>query len=226
MRGAPRDSATLFNMIDGIFAVAITLSPTALPDSLNHEGGSHLAFVTTTLLLIALTMMLLWLKLRTIVQLKEKLTYTDVILIAMILMVAVLIPQSGYLAIKSGHLEGNLWAWNDSQWVNVEYQGLLLLVEAALLSLSWRTMNSPKAKIYPRALRRWVLGTEILGVSCLLALVTADNLIIGINGLYIYAITVILLLEEGLCLARMKIFERSRSGVSMPSVQDNRGPSS
>lgn len=226
MRGAPRESATLFNMIDGIFAVAITLSPTALPSSLNDESRAQFAFVSITLLLIALTMLLLWLKLRTIVQLKEKLAYTDVILIAAILMVAVLIPRSGYLAIKLGHLEGSLWAWNDSQRVNVEYQGLLLFVEAALLALSWRTMKSPKAKIYPRALRRWVLGTEILGLVCLLVLVIADNLIVGINGLYIYAITVILLLEEGLCLARMKVFERSAHGVRAISGPDNHRRSS
>lgn len=212
MRGAPRDSATLFNMIDGVFAVAITLSPTALPQGVRHEAGTHLVLVTTTLLLIALTMMLLWLKLRTIVQQKERLTYTDVVCVGVILMVAVMIPQSGYMAIKGGVLEGSLWAWTDAQWVNVEYQGLLVLVESALLLLSLRTMRSPKARGYPGAVRRWILGVEAMGFLSLLILVALDNLIVGINGLYIYAIPLILLTEEGLCLARMKHFERTPEG--------------
>ena len=220
MRGAPRDSATLFNMIDGVFAVAITLSPTALPQGVRHEAASHLVLVTTTLLLIALTMMLLWLKLRTIVQQKERLTYTDVVCVGVILMVAVMIPQSGYLALRSGHLEGSIWAWSDAQWVNVEYQGLLLLVESALLLLSLRTMGSARARGYPRAVRRWILGVEVMGFLSLMILVLIDNMIVGINGLYIYAIPLILLTEEGLCLARMKHYQRTLNGRLPISEED------
>ena len=221
MRGAPRESTTLFNMVDGVFAVAITLSPTALPERLRHSAANHLVVVTTSLLLIALTMLLLWLKLRTIVQLKERLNTLDIGCIAVILMVAVMIPESGFMAIQSGHLEGNLWNWNQSQWVNIEYQGLLLLVESALLLLSLRTMQSPRARLYPRSLRRWVLGTECLGMIALALLVLTDNLIPRINGLYIYGIPIILLAEEAICMLRMKIFERSRSGATTPGADDH-----
>ena len=216
MRGAPRESATLFNMIDGIFAVAITLSPTALSDGVHRHGSlDHIFSFTAVLLFIALTMMLLWLKLRTIVQMRDRLNTTEVIGVAMILMVAVLIPQSGYLAIKTGHLEGNIWYWSNSQWANIEYQGLLLLVESALLLLSWRMMSSPQAKSYPRSIRRWILGVETLGIISLLILVIIDNLVVGINGIYIYAIPLILLVEEGLCLIRMKIFERTKTNKAI-----------
>ncbi|MGA0888647.1 MAG: hypothetical protein ACO3S0_12055 [bacterium] len=211
MRGAPKDSETLFSMIDGIFAVAITLSLTVLPESLRQRTSPYLILETASLLLIALTMLLLWLKLRTIVQLKEKLNYTDVAFIALILMVAVMIPKSGYLAIRWGHLEGNLWNWSHSQSVNAEYQGLLLLVEGVLLILSWRTMQSPRARCYPRSLRHWILGLEGIGMILLAALVVVDNLIPNINGVYIYAVPLILLSEEGLCLIRMKAFEQSRN---------------
>jgi uncharacterized membrane protein len=226
MRGAPRESATLFNMVDGVFAVAITLSPTALPERLRHSATNHLLVVTTSLLLIALTMLLLWLKLRTIVQLKERLKSLDIACIAVILMVAVMIPQSGYLAIQSGHLEGNLWNWSRSQWANIEYQGLLLLVEGALLILSVRMMQSPRARLYPRSLRRWVLGSECVGLLALTILVTADNLLPNINGLYIYAIPIILLIEEWLCMLRMKVFERSRASLKSANDADNRSASS
>lgn len=226
MRGAPRESATLFNMVDGVFAVAITLLPTTLPEHLRHSATNHLVVVTTSQLLIALTMLLLWLKLRTIVQLKERLNSLDIGCIALILMVAVMIPQSGYLAIQSGHLEGNLWYWSRSQWVNIEYQGLLFLVESALLILSVRMMQSPRARLYPRSLRRWVLTTECIGMVALAILVAIDNFFEGINGLYIYAIPLILIAEEYLCMLRMKVFERARSASKPSRDDDNRSASS
>ena len=223
MRGAPKDSSTLFNMIDGIFAVAITLSQTAIPITVHKGGPEHLALIATTLLLIALTMMLLWLKLRTIVQLKGRLQNTDVAFIAIILIVAVMIPQSGKQAINGGQLEGSIWQWSQSQWVNVEYQGLLLLVEGGLLLLSWRTMGTANALAYPRSLRRWILGVEALGFSCLTFVILIDNIWQGINGLYMYAAPAILLVEEMLCLARMKRFKRPGDDRKEPGDGSSQG---
>jgi hypothetical protein len=193
-------------MIDGIFAVAITLSQTAPPITQHQGGPEHFVLIATTLLLITLTMMLLWLKLRTIVQLKGRLQNTDVALITIILIVAVLIPQSGKQAIDAGQVEGSIWQWSHSQWVNLEYQGLLLMVEGGLLLLSWRTMGTANALAYPRSLRRWILGVEIMGFTCLTFVILIDNIWHGINGPYLYVVPVILLLEEALCLARMKGF--------------------
>jgi hypothetical protein len=55
MRGTPRESASLLNMVDGVFAVAITLVPASLPNVQPTAGGASLMITTLSIILIAVT---------------------------------------------------------------------------------------------------------------------------------------------------------------------------
>ena len=59
MRGSPRESSTLMNMVDGIFAVAITLIPATLPNTVPPGKGYVLIQNTGAIVLIAFTMLLM-----------------------------------------------------------------------------------------------------------------------------------------------------------------------
>lgn len=206
MRGTPRETSTLLNMVDGVFAVAITLVPASLPNALPDAGGAPYVVTTLSIILIATTMLLLWYKIRNLVHLNNKLTPLEMVLLGVILSVVVMIPKSAFISIHFGGNEGNFWLWSDSQWVNFQYQLLFLLVDAAAFLLSIKTLRSSAAQAYPRHIRRWVLGIEALGLCLFVALFLAENLIITINGVFVFVAPAVLFLEELLCTLKLKQF--------------------
>jgi len=206
MRGTPRESSTLLNMVDGVFAVAITLVPASLPNVLPAVGGASFMLTTLSIILIAVTMLLLWYKIRNLVQLNNKLKPTEMLLLGLILTVVVMIPKSAYISIHYGGGQGSMWLWSDSQWVDFQYQVLFLLVDAAAFVLTIRTLRSTAAQAYPRHIRRWLLGVEALGLSLFMALIVTENLFSSVNGLFVFVAPAVLFLEEALCTLRLRRF--------------------
>ena len=96
MRGSPRESSTLMNMVDGIFAVAITLIPATLPNTVSPGKGYVLIQNTGAIVLIAFTMLLIWFKLRNVLQINTRLFSQESALLGIVLAVAVLIPKSAF----------------------------------------------------------------------------------------------------------------------------------
>ena len=206
MRGTPRESSTLLNMVDGVFAVAITLVPASQPNVVPTIGGAPLLFTTLSIILIAVTMLLLWHKIRNLVQLNNKLTPLEMALLGCILTVVVIIPKSAYICIVYGGRQGSFWLWSDSQWVDFQYQILFLLVDFAAFVLTVRTLAATAAQAYPRPIRRWILGVEALGLALFILLILAENLFTSINGFFVFLAPAVLLLEELLCTLRLRRF--------------------
>ena len=206
MRGTPRESASLLNMVDGVFAVAITLVPASLPNVQPTVGGASLMVTTLSIILIAVTMLLLWYKIRNLVQLNTKLNPLELALLGCILTVVVIIPKSAYISIHYGGGQGTFWLWSDSQWVNFQYQMLFLLVDTAAFVLTIRTLRASAAQAYPRPIRRWLLGVEALGLSLFILLILAENLFVSVNGVFVFVAPIVLFLEEILCTIKLKRF--------------------
>jgi hypothetical protein len=206
MRGTPREASTLLNMVDGVFAVAITLAPASLPNVLPSVGGASMLLTTLSIILIGLTMLLLWYKIRNLVQLNKKLTPAEMALLGCILTVVVIIPKSAYISIHHGGGPGSIWQWSDSQWVDFQYQMLFLLVELAAFVLTIRTLRASAAQSYPRHIRRWLLGVEALGLALFILLILAENLFVSINGVFVFAAPLMLFLEELLCTLKLRPF--------------------
>lgn len=208
MRGTPRETSTLLNMVDGVFAVAITLVPASLPNEL-PAGGARFVLTTLSIILIAATMLLLWHKIRNLVHLNNKLSPSEMVLLGAILTVVVMIPKSAYISIHFGGNQGSFWLWSDSQWVNFQYQLLFLLVDSAAFLLSIRTLRSSAGQAYPRPIHRWVLGVEVLGLCLFAALFLAENLFTEINGIFVFLAPAVLFMEELLCTLRLKQFNQT-----------------
>lgn len=205
MRGKfARDASTLMNLIDGIFAVAITLIPASLPNDLPPGGGLSFLQQTAYFVICAVMMLLLWQKVRIAVLLKKDLYAPDFALVAAILAIVVLVPKTAYMALLHGNEPGGLWLRSDAFWINLEYSFLILIVDFLVILLSVRALRSPRAKIHSREARRWVLVTEVVGFFVFTIFVLAENLFTGINGVYIYAAPIVLLLEEISCTWRLR----------------------
>lgn len=196
----------MLNMVDGVFAVAITLVPASLPNVLPTVGGAPFVIANLSIILIAVTMLLLWYKIRNLVQLKSKLTSTEMGLLGTILTVVVMIPKSAYISIHYGGGQGSFWMWSDSQWVNFQYQILFLLVDAATFILTIRTLRSSALGDYPQDVRRWLLGVEALGLMIFIGIILAENLFISINGIFVFAAPAVLFMEEFLCFLKLRHF--------------------
>ena len=206
MRFTPRESSTLLNMVDGVFAVAITLVPASLPNVLPSVGGASFMLTNLSIILIAVTMLLLWYKIRNLVQLNNKLKPAEIALLGFVLAVIVMIPKSAYICIHYGSSKGSLWLWSDSQWVDFQYQSLFLLVDSAAFLLTIKTLRTSAAKAYPDHVRRWLLGVEALGLCLFIGLVLLENLFENINGVFVFAAPVLLFLEEFLCTLKLRQF--------------------
>jgi hypothetical protein len=206
MRGTPRESSTMLNMVDGVFAVAITLVPASLPNVLPTVGGASFVLTNLSIILIAVTMLLLWYKIRNLVQLKSRLTSTEMGLLGTILTVVVMIPKSAYISIHYGAGQGSIWMWSDSQWVDFQYQILFLLVDAATFILTIRTLRSSSLGNYPQEVRRWLLGVEALGLIIFIAIILAENLFVSINGIFVFLAPAVLFMEEFLCFLKLRHF--------------------
>lgn len=206
MRGTPRETSTLLNMVDGVFAVAITLVPASLPNVLPDVGGASFMITTLSIILIAVTMLLLWYKVRNLVHLNNKLTPTEMGLLGLILTVVVMIPKSAFISIHYGGQQGSFWLWSDSQWVDFQYQVLFLLVDSAAFLLTIKTLKSSAAQAYPLHIRRWLLGVEALGLSIFAVLFLIENLFTCINGIFVFMAPAVLFLEELLCTLKLKQF--------------------
>ena len=196
----------MLNMVDGVFAVAITLVPASLPNVLPTVGGAPFVIANLSIILIAVTMLLLWYKIRNLVQLKSKLTSTEMGLLGTILTVVVMIPKSAYISLHYGGGQGSFWMWSDSQWVNFQYQILFLLVDAATFILTIRTLRSSALGDYPQDVRRWLLGVEALGLMIFIGIILAENLFISINGIFVFAAPAVLFMEEFLCFLKLRHF--------------------
>ena len=210
MRGTPRESSTLLNMVDGVFAVAITLAPASLPNVLPTVGGASMLLTTLSIILIGVTMLLLWYKIRNLVQLNKKLTPAEMALLGCILTVVVIIPKTAYISIHYGGGPGSIWLWSDSQWVDFLYQMLFLLVDFLAFILTIRTLRASAAQAYPRHVRRWLLGVEALGLALFILLILAENLFASINGLFVYTAPIVLFLEELLCTLKLRHFSAEK----------------
>jgi len=204
MRGTPRESSTLMNMVDGIFAVAITLIPASLPNQVAPGTGFLLLKSTGAIVLVAFTMLLIWYKLRNVLQINTRILSQESGLLGIVLAVAVLIPKSAFLAIRYGNTEGNFWYWSDAQWINIEYQVLLILVEIIILILTINALRTPHSLRYPKPIRKKLLGAEIVGLFFLTVAILAENLFTGVNGVYVYTAPLILFCEELACIMIMK----------------------
>ena len=213
MRGSPRESSTLMNMVDGIFAVAITLIPATLPNTVPPGKGYVLIQNTGAIVLIAFTMLLIWFKLRNVLQINTRLFSQESALLGIVLAVAVLIPKSAFLAINYGTTEGNFWYWSDAQWINIEYQFFLLLVESIVLILTIKAFRTPHALRYSKRTRHRILAVEMVGLGLLILAIAAENLLTGVDGQYVYSAPAILLAEELACIVIMK---RSPKPMPMP----------
>jgi uncharacterized membrane protein len=155
-------------MVDGVFAVAITLVPASLPNALPDAGGAPYVVTTLSIILIATTMLLLWYKIRNLVHLNNKLTPLEMVLLGVILSVVVMIPKSAFISIHFGGNEGNFWLWSDSQWVNFQYQLLFCWLTQQLFCCPSKRC----AQAQPRPIRvtfaAGYLGLKPLASACLL----------------------------------------------------------
>lgn len=205
MRGKlSRDASTLMNLIDGIFAVAITLIPASLASQFPEGGGPALIRQTAYFVVCAVMMLLLWHKVRVSVQLKKHLGGIDLSLLCALLAVVVLVPKTAYLAMLHGDEPGSISFRSDAFWINLEYSCLILIVELLVIALTVSALNSPRAQKHSREAKRWVLGTELAGFAVFAVFVLAENLFTGINGVYIYAAPIVLLFEEISCTWRLR----------------------
>lgn len=207
MRGVPtRESSLIHNMVDGVFAVAITLIPVSIPNTVDPGGGKAFVQLTLAMVVYAITMMLLWFKTRTVLLLRTHIRPPDLVILGLILAIAVIIPKTAYITLNYGNTESSFFTWTDAEWITLLFGLLLVSMQLLLVLLSLRSLRAEEARHHPRNLRIWMLMIEVCSLSAFVLLFLAENLITGFNTRYLYIPALILLVEEGLCLWRMRGF--------------------
>ncbi len=183
-------------MVDGIFAVAITLIPISIPNHL-LEGNEHgLPLLNASILVIGLTMALMWHKLRSVLKISSPVNSIELALVGIICILAVMIPKCAFLAFKYGGQAADIWHWNKSQSVNIEYQGLIIVYEIIVLILMARGFQKKSAAKYTRFQLNGFKSVELTGLALILVIVICENTSTSVNGVYLYFVPAVLAMEE------------------------------
>ncbi|MEB3331692.1 MAG: hypothetical protein VKI83_04265 [Synechococcaceae cyanobacterium] len=199
-----RESSLVHNMVDGIFAVAITLIPVSIPNTFPLGGGKAFVQLTLAMVLYAITMLLIWFKTRTMLLVRTYLQPPDLVILGLIMAIAVMIPKTAYMTLNYGGDEGSFFRWSDAEWVAFLFGLLLVSMQALLFLLSLRSLRVEEARHYPRDLRISLLKVELGSLIAFLLLFLAENLCTGFNSRYLLIPVLILLVEEALCLWRIR----------------------
>jgi uncharacterized membrane protein len=196
MRGTPRKASTLFNLVDGIFAVAVTLIPISIPNSFLESNQHGLLLLNSSIVVIGLTMALMWHKLRSILKVSSPVNSLELALVAIVCILVVMIPKCALLAFKYGTTEGSIWHWNLSESVNIEYQGLIVIYELITFALMVSALRKKSAAKFSAFQLRGFKLVELAGLALIGAIILCENLLIGANGVYLYFFPLVLAAEE------------------------------
>ncbi len=217
MRGKPRETSTLFNMVDGIFAVAVTLIPISIPNHFLDINGQELLLLNVSIMVTGLTMALMWHKLRSILEISSPVNSIELALVAIVCILVVMIPKCAFLAFKYGSAPASIWHWNTSQSVNIEYEGLIIIYELIALTLMASGLRKKSAAKYTNFELRGFMAVELTGLTLIGIIVLFENIFIGADGVYIYLFPVVLALEEFGYIQVNKKSERKARTNQLPS---------
>ncbi len=204
-------------LFDSVFSVAVTLLAFSLPDDLEHTEWGGLLSSIIAFEFIGIAILLYWFKLRRLIEFARVLTLRHLGLIFFSFFAVVLLPKMTELVLIYGGGTGSLSNWTLSQTVNFNFLASLFLVDGLtlLFALSLRR-------------HRFVLKTSLkeIGIS-VRAQMTGFLLFCGLaamqlflpwfNNEFIYAVPIVLLLEEFL-VARQFSRGRRLTSSDLPST--------
>jgi hypothetical protein len=196
MRGKLWKTSALFNMVDGIFAVAITLIPISIPNHFLESNERDLLLLNASILVIGLTMALMWHKLRSVLKVSSPVNSIELALVGIVCILAVMIPKCAFLAFKYGSQAADIWHWNISQSVNIEYQGLIIVYELIVLMLMARGFQKKSAAKYTKFQINGFKSVEVIGLALIVVIVICENTSTSVNGIYLYFVPAVLAMEE------------------------------
>lgn len=183
-------------MVDGIFAVAITLIPISIPNHFLESNERDLLLLNASILVIGLTMALMWHKLRSVLKVSSPVNSIELALVGIVCILAVMIPKCAFLAFKYGSQAADIWHWNISQSVNIEYQGLIIVYELIVLMLMARGFQKKSAAKYTKFQINGFKSVEVIGLALIVVIVICENTSTSVNGIYLYFVPAVLAMEE------------------------------
>ena len=196
MRGKSWKTSSLFNMVDGIFAVAITLIPISIPNHFLESNEHDLLLLNASIVVIGLTMALMWHKLRSVLKVSSPVNSIELALAGIVCILAVMVPKCAFLAFKYGTAAADIWHWSLSQSVNIEYQGLIIIYEFIVLGLMASALRKKSAAKYTKFQLSRFKAVELAGLSLIAIIVICENLSTSVNGVYLYFVPAVLVIEE------------------------------
>ena len=196
MRGKLWKASALFNMVDGVFAVAITLIPISIPNHFLENNEHNLLLLNTNIVLIGLTMALMWHKFRSVLKASSPVNSIELALVGIVCILAVMVPKYALLAFKYGTAPADIWDWNTSQSVNFGFQGLIIIYELIVLTLMLRGLKKTSATKYTKFQLNGFKAVELIGLGLIGIIVICENVSNSINGVYLYFVPSVLAMEE------------------------------
>jgi hypothetical protein len=196
MRGKLWKASALFNMVDGIFAVAITLIPISIPNHFLESNEHDLLLLNASIVVIGLTMALMWHKFRSVLKVSSPVNSIELALVGIVCILAVMVPKCAFLAFKHGTAPADIWHWSISQSVNIEYQGLIIIYELIVLTLMLRGLGKKNATKYTKFQLNGFKSVELIGLALIVVIVICENVSATVNGVYLYFVPAVLAMEE------------------------------
>jgi len=196
-------AANVLPMFDGVFAVAITLLASSLPNSLDGMNDvGQLLFPILSFELVGIAVLLYWFKLRRLILIARSLFVPQMLLGGFAILTIVVMPKLASLVIYYGNGNGSLLNWTLSQQVNVSFLLALFFFDGLTMLFALSLRNHPVRSGGSRQELAIALQAQVFGFGVLLLLAIMELFLVWFNNEFVGLVPLVLLGEEVLVARR------------------------
>jgi uncharacterized membrane protein len=190
-------AANVLPMFDGVFAVAITLLASSLPNSLDAmNDAGQLLFPILSFELVGIAVLLYWFKLRRLILMARSLFVPQLLLGVFALLTIVVMPKLASLVIYYGNGNGSLLNWTLSQQVNVSFLVALFFFDGLTMLFALSLRNHPVRSGGSRQELAIALQAQVFGFGVLLLLAIMELFLVWFNNEFVGLVPLVLVAEE------------------------------
>ena len=196
-------SASILPLFDSVFAVAITLLASSLPDSLDRMNEvDHLLLPMISFELVGMAILLYWFKLRRLILMARSLFVPQLLLGVFSLLTIVVMPKLASLVLFYVNGEGSDSNWTLSMQVNASFLLALFLFDGLTLLFAISLLNHPVRSGGSMKELAIAIQAQALGFAVLLMLALMELFLVWFNDEFVWLVPLVLLGEEVLVARR------------------------